>query len=157
MKNSHKDFIHQSFAKHFRRNNFGEIWNLSEKFSQQTNRCLKQGECRFGSITMGISVTLRHLNDRVSDGYCLVYGFCLAKRVIELFDAQQCRDSMPLIALCKRPSVCAYTWAWRCTDGFGTCKNTHFSPHLCPLSVPRHQAGAREGPIAASPHNVLIK
>ena len=155
MKHSHKDFIHQSFAKHFRQNSFGEIWNLSEKFSQQTNRCLKQGECRFGSITMGMSVMLGHLN-LVSDGYCLVYGFCLAKQVIELFDAQQCRDSMPLIALCKRPSVRAYTWAWRSTGGFGTCKNTHPKPHLCPLSVPRHQIGAWEGPICSIIPNVLI-
>ena len=28
----------------------------------------------FGSMTMGITVVLRHLN-LVSDGYCLVYGF----------------------------------------------------------------------------------
>ena len=105
MKNSHKDFIHQSFAKHFRRNNFGEIRNLSEKFSQQTNRCLKQGECRFGSITMGITVVLRHLN-LVSDGYCLVYGFVWQNKLLN-FSTRNNVETRCLLLHCAKDLQCA--------------------------------------------------
>ena len=156
MKHSHKDFIHQSFAKHFRRNSFGEIWNLSEKFSQQTNRCLKQGECRFGSITMGISVMLGHLKAcfrRLLFGLWFLSGktsyWTFRRATMSRLDASYCIVQKTFSARLF-VSMAQHWWIWH-------MQNTHLKPHLCPLSVPRHQSRCQRGPNCGIIPNVLIK
>ena len=156
MKHSHKDFIHQSFAKHFLAKQFRRNLKFERKIFL-TNKSLPE--------TGGVSVWVHNDGNHCSTQTfksCfrrLLFGlwFCLVKTGYWTFrratmsrrDASYCIVQKTFSARLF-VSMAQHWWIWH-------MQNTHPKPHLCPLSVPRHQAGAREGPICGIIPNVLIK